>query len=74
MVSFDKIKSEKNKSYYDEELDKINFVTNCFEEFNGEIDLFTLFYNTVIYVLQKKCGFKVRSFIAHSKNKKTEKI
>ncbi len=25
-------------------------------------------------MLQKKCGFKVRSFITHSKNKATEKM
>jgi hypothetical protein len=39
-------------------------ILDCNYRYDAENpDTFTIKYNTLIYLLQSKCGFKIRSFI-----------
>lgn len=35
----------------------------CDYQFMPQLDLFTLRYNTIVYLLQNQAGFKVKSFL-----------
>lgn len=38
-------------------------VLECWDECKNELDAFTIQINTLIYTLQKSCGFKLRTFL-----------
>ena len=38
----------------------------CFDQKNNRLDGFTIYYNVIMYYLQRICGFKVRAFMANS--------
>ena len=46
-----------DKDYFDE------LQIDCLQKYNGKLDAFTINLNTLIYVLQKYCGFQVNSFM-----------
>lgn len=40
---------------------------DCVHQFIGLLDSFSLLYNTILYMLQRICGFRVKAFILYDK-------
>ena len=62
-----------NKVQYDTGGDEeVKFM--CYDEKQPIIDGFTLNYHSMIYMLQRVCGFKVRAFMVHTEEEDKEGI
>ncbi len=47
---------------------------NCLHKWTGTLDIFSLEINSIIYILQHECGFRIKAFIAYDKHSKGNNI
>ena len=60
--------------YYDEDGHENEFEMECLHQKSQVLDGFSLQFNAIIYMLQKECGFRVRSFLLYDEEFKNKRI